>query len=286
MSQPQEVHTLICHHDVDMALICLGSLVKNCSDSLKIIFHDDGTLTSNDTKKLEASFGNASIISKKEADELMTASLSKYPKCQEFRRKNIMALKILDIPIMSDSKIAYCDSDIFFLRPFRNIFEFPSNKVCAVFMQDNKDAYSFKLNRIYFNIEVKILRSINAGLFIFNSNYYDIDYVEWLLLKLNDSKPNIWIEQTCWAALAARCETRIWDPELVCVISEKTNLPNGLVAGHFTRPVRNKLFDVVNKPMASMLFNHQSIGTIPSDKVRLINIVLRKIINKITGVLN
>ncbi len=120
------IRSLVCHRDVDMALACLGSLLRFSHDPLRLVLHDDGSLTSEDIQRLLTGLEGSTIVLRSEADELMNQLLKNHPYSYKYRYEQAYSLKLLDIPLLSKGDIAYCDTDVLFLRPFYGMFRQPS----------------------------------------------------------------------------------------------------------------------------------------------------------------
>lgn len=236
-----QIHNLICHRDVDIAMKCLMSLLKNSSDPIELVLHDDGSLTVEDLEAIRKHLGEIKIIKRNVADLKMDELLKNYPTCRKFRYQNIMALKILDVPLLSDSDFGYSDSDILYLKPFRNLFSFPDENVSAVFMYDIQEAYSLYPWNMLLDKNVKYKSRINAGLYYFRKTSFDLDYLEWILKKTKFRPISIWMEQTCWAALAYKAGCHHWDKSQVVMVSKKEDITQDTVAAHFGGSIRNLL---------------------------------------------
>src|SRR5262245_15033112 len=99
--------------------------------------HDDGTLTGEDRERLAAELRAPAIVPRAEADERAAAFLSHHPALREFRRGNVMALKLIDTTMYAGEELAYCDTDILFLRPFTGLYgQLREIGAGAVFMKD------------------------------------------------------------------------------------------------------------------------------------------------------
>jgi len=241
MQNTTNVHTLICHNDISMAITCLSSLINNSFDKLNLIFHDDGSLTQLDTEILMKEFPESEVISKNEADEYIYECIKNYPNCLNFRKNNILSLKLFDVPIYSKSLVSYCDTDIFFFRPFKNLFKFKDSHTSAIFMSDRKESYSLKPLQIYKNQQFNLISKLNSGLYLYDVKNYDLELLDWFLSKLDINYLPIWVEQTCWALLASRTNTRMWDFNAILILKSQMDISYDLIAGHFTKPVRSLL---------------------------------------------
>ncbi|MDJ0705716.1 MAG: hypothetical protein QNJ46_20820, partial [Leptolyngbyaceae cyanobacterium MO_188.B28] len=139
-----KVHSLVCHKHVDMALACLGSLLRYSAEPLHIYLHDDGSLRIEDKDRLSEGLNNAKIILRSEADELINQRLRNYPNAAKYRYEHALALKLLDIPLLEERDIAYCDSDILFFKPFSRLFQLPNSETSSIFMMDKWESYSIR----------------------------------------------------------------------------------------------------------------------------------------------
>jgi hypothetical protein len=116
--------------------------VRFSSEPINLLIHDDGTLTRADREKLMARVTGAGILSREEADSFVQPLLKRYPKCRAYRELHPFALKLIDMALMQSEELAYCDSDVLFVRPHKGLFSWPDLKTSAIFMQDIQDAYS------------------------------------------------------------------------------------------------------------------------------------------------
>jgi hypothetical protein len=235
------VHGLVCHGHVDMAYINFSSLLKYSVQPIKLVIHDDGSLTEQDKAKLICLQG-AEVLSRPEADELMNPLLKKYPNCYKIRYEHPMFLKLLDIALLSSDDFGYCDTDVLFFRPFQGLFQWPDAKTSAIFMQDYIEAYSVFPWHLIGTKKLSLPSKVNAGLMFVRKSAYDLDFVEWFLgQRTFRSKPIHKMEQTCWAALGYRIGCRLWNPDQIVLMRTDTTLTEGMVAGHFVKEVRHCL---------------------------------------------
>jgi hypothetical protein len=238
---PTIVHGLICSRDISMALAGFSSLLKFSDTPIKLLLHDDGSLTSKDREILLRSLDGVQIISRSHADEEMAENLRNYPSCRLYRKEYVYGLKLLDIAFMSDGDFGYCDSDILFMRPFKNLFKWPDSKTSAIFMQDYLDAYSMLPWHLTGKNSIKLASKINSGVIFFRKKDYDLDFVEWFLGKQQFRHKVGWLEQSCWAALGSRVGCRQWNPEQVALMRPWTEDSPQLVAGHFVKESRYRM---------------------------------------------
>lgn len=238
-----EVRTLLCSHHVDMAILCLSSLINFSSDPIKLVIHDDGSLTQRDIDLLKTTLKNIKIISRSEADVVMTEILKTYPHLRQERKKYALRLKLLDIPLMSTSDIAYCDTDILFFRPFHNLFCWPDTYTSAIFMIDNNECYSARPLSLLRNKNLKLPSRVNGGLFYMRKRDYDLDFVDWFLKQSQFCVIPFWTMQTCFAALAYRIGLKLWDSQQISIPSPRMIDDERVIAAHFVTPLRHLLSD-------------------------------------------
>src|SRR5436305_5385576 len=93
---PREVATVLGHTHVEMAIVCLGSLLRHSAEELTLRLHDDGSLTAADLERLAAGLGGPQVVRRAAADERAETFLAHHPALRAFRRANPLALKLVD----------------------------------------------------------------------------------------------------------------------------------------------------------------------------------------------
>lgn len=241
-----------------MALTCLGSLLRHAADPLELRIHDDGTLTAGDRERLTARLARPAsqaplarlapqrppeIIARAEADELVAPLLVRYPAARAFRAANSLGLKLLDVPLLcgGDDELAYCDSDVLFLRPFSGLFDLPPG-FDALFMRDPQNAYSVRSWHLFAEPRLRLAAHVNSGVIAFRTRFFDPGLLDWFLSRPQYRFAPVWVEQTCWALLAQPAGCRLLDPGAVSIPVAGKRLAERQVALHFVNPVR-ELFE-------------------------------------------
>jgi hypothetical protein len=238
---PRLVSTLLGHAHVEMALLCLGSLLDRSADRLRLRIHDDGSLTEADLERLAAGLGDPAVVPRRQADERLADLLATRPAASAFRGANPLALKILDVPLLAaGGEVAYCDSDVLFLRPVSRLFELPPG-AGALFMHDRENAYSVRSWHLLLEPRLRLAAHLNSGIVVFRTRCFDLDLVEWFLSHPEYRFAPVWIEQTCWALLAQPAGCRLLDPEAVSIPAPGREPAERQVALHFVSPVRGLL---------------------------------------------
>jgi hypothetical protein len=230
------VASLLGHRHVDMAILCLGSLLRGAAEPLALRLHDDGSLTAGDRERLAAALGEPVLVPRSEADERVADALSGRPALAAFRRANPLALKLIDAVLYAGTELAYCDTDVLFLRPFAGLFTVSGT---ATFMADHQNAYSVRSWHLVLHHRLRLARRVNSGMIQFPTAAWDPDLLEWYLGRPEFGFAPVWMEQTAWALLGAAAGCRLFDPRQIAIPS--AGPPAALderVALHFVSPVR------------------------------------------------
>jgi hypothetical protein len=239
LQDPLRVASIVGHAQVEMAIHCLGSLLRYSVDDLTLRLHDDGSLTEEDRERLAAELRHPEVISRAEADERTADFLARHPALRAFRRGNVMALKLIDAMLFAGDELAYCDSDIFFLRPFSGLYPLRGTAAGAMFMSDRQNAYSIRSWHLLRYPGLRLPQRLNAGITAFRATGFDLDLLEWYVSRPEFQFSPVWMEQTAWGLLAERVGCRILDPDQVVIPIPGEPVPEGTVALHFVSPVRS-----------------------------------------------
>jgi hypothetical protein len=240
--QPLLVSTLLGRAQVETALACLGSLRRYGAEPFRLRIHDDGTLGPGELARLEGALGSFEVVPRREADERMEEILARHPAARACRGANPLALKLLDAPLLTGGeRLAFCDGDILFLRPFSGLFAWPGPDVGAVMMADTQDAYSVRSWHLLLDRRLRLPRRINTGVVLFRTELYDLDLVDWFLARPGYQRTPVWVEQTAWALLAARAGCQVYDPRQIAFPERPVRIPGEAMALHFVSPRRDLL---------------------------------------------
>src|SRR6185369_1948831 len=87
----KRVASLLGHAHVEMAALCLGTLLRGSAEPLALRLHDDGSLTSEDRERLAAALNDPEVVPRAEADERVAEVLARRPALAAFRRRNPLA---------------------------------------------------------------------------------------------------------------------------------------------------------------------------------------------------
>jgi hypothetical protein len=237
----RRVASLLGHRHVEMAILCLGSLLRGSAEPLALRLHDDGSLTGEDRERLAEGLGALEVVPRSAADERVGDILAVRPALAAFRRTNPLALKLIDAVLYAGDELAYCDTDVLFLRPFSGLFRSGAG---AVFMSDRQNAYSLRSWHLLGHPQLRLPRRVNSGILQFPTADWDPDLLEWYLARPEHGFAPVWMEQTAWALLGGRVGCRRFAPEQIAIPAEGPGVERPseeLVALHFVGPVREQL---------------------------------------------
>jgi hypothetical protein len=242
---------------MNLGMRCLGSLVRMSQEKIHLIIHDDGTLRAEDITTLQSALP-CSVILREEADALIIPQLSNYKACLEYRQKHVLALKLFDISLLETDTLAYCDTDILFLKPFSGLFDLDKFAADAVFMQDCREAYTLRPWHVWPLGPVKISAKTNTGLICFNPKKFDLDRVNYFLGRYGNEevfiKHSAWIEQTTWAVASSALRCKVYNPEnFIIATPGNRSLFEQAIGIHFVSLFRKLFIDEVKEPDTEQL---------------------------------
>jgi hypothetical protein len=255
IAKPRPVHTLLGESTLQTSLTCLPTLTRYSADPIRLVIHEDGTLSEQGRDALREALPGAEFVARSRADEEVNDRLGHYPHCRTARATNIMFLKMFDMVLLEPGELAYCDSDILFLRPFTGLFGEQPTRFPALFMTDSRDAYAVRPWHLWPFGRLRLASRANAGLMRIAQGLLDLDAVEWLLRRMDGHRVWVrrwyWNEQTCWAALAGQVECGLWDSRQIVMASlDMAEFTTEAVAVHFVSTFRSHLAEYSQKTAA------------------------------------
>jgi Zn finger protein HypA/HybF involved in hydrogenase expression len=197
------VKTLLGKNNLEFSISCLKSFVNNATSPVKLVVLDDGTLSAVEIERLENSFDECRVVTKRDRDALIQEKLKNYPACYQYREQVIYAYKIFDAMLCDDDEdLIFIDSDVYFKKKFT----LPDFNGVPTFMMGRQHAYSFTPLE-FMKVKYAIFPYVNTGLFYFPRKQFDLAFIESLLNDkiINKGVGRIsWLEQTLWAFIAGR----------------------------------------------------------------------------------
>jgi hypothetical protein len=204
-------HILVCHQDLLLTVCSAKSLNLAMKQALPWLFHDDGSLTTDDKAMLMRQFPGCRVINRAESDEWFRARADKYPRLTALRQQHVMLLKLADVYVYSNAKrVLYVDSDVlFFNKPEFLIAALHEGQPKNYFNRDLASAYITTSTLLSELTGVMPPDSLNAGLSALNRDDIALVKIEKVLQLLDDNVRADWlhyshlIEQTAVALLSA-----------------------------------------------------------------------------------
>lgn len=173
---------------------------------------NDGSLSIESKEKI-ASMGFI-VAPEIDVNAAVNSILSNYPAIHEIRKKSILFKKIIDTSIFfTHKKMLFVDSDVIFTRRFILPSDAPSLLFCIDEIPGYGGSWQVPLRH-------PIVTGLNSGFIYFDPAIIDLDYLEYIAKKYFLKTKNIWwLEQTCWALLAGRIQSKgIFEGKDACVI--------------------------------------------------------------------
>ena len=241
------INTLICHVDIERALVCLKTFVLACENQIAIRFFSDGSVTAEDIAALKAEFSSSQFYERDEVVEAVSPMIEAFPHCREMTNSSAFGLKLIEMPlycqhVLAEKSFVYIDSDIMFFRALTNWRELWERNV---FLSEHEGVLSGRPSVIL--KQTSVLSDLNSGLIAINSKWHDLKLIEWYLGQeaMRDANTGL-SEQTCWAILGARAQSkgaRVWQiaPYQVVVNRDFRELRPKNLALHFIGPLKSRI---------------------------------------------
>jgi len=160
---------------------------------------DDGTLLLDDQKRIANLDERIEIISREEREDRALSKLKSFPLATAFRQQHPLALKLLDLPLLSDDPLVFIDSDILIVRRF-SMEEIKS--LPAFLLREDDQGYSAQLLRIK-ALGKRIPDGGNTGFFKLPIDRYNLNYIEYFLSRSDLVQIPSMVEQTLLSILLA-----------------------------------------------------------------------------------
>ena len=153
-----EIHSLICHRDVNMMLTSAKSFLRFLP-AASLVLHDDGSITAADRATFEQHLPGSRIVTREEADSALRQVLP--PDVYAQRAKYFFLLKLFDFNFFhAGKKTILLDSDIVFLARPDEIVDWASRDNVAPFYNEDWCS-SYRAKTLPAGIEIP--PKLNAG---------------------------------------------------------------------------------------------------------------------------
>jgi hypothetical protein len=241
IGEPLDIHVLLGHDVLGWGIGCLRSLNSASVESIQLVVHEDGSLSTQDRLLIETALPVTGFVSASESDEKVRSALSNYPNAEAFRRDDVLSKKLIDIPLIANGDFVYCDADILFVRRFFGLREACTNGVFTYMFDRFENSSIFFMDQYVRRTRVPVAQHFNSGLMSVPGASYDLEFVDWFLGVPQFRRHLQIVEQTCWGILAARTKKMAaWDPRQVTFPSQRRD-DDGVVAVHYIGELRGGL---------------------------------------------
>ena len=269
-----EVHNVVCHRDLPIALVCLKSLLATSQEKGRLVIHDDGSLIDDDQASIRAELPNVSVISRNQADCELAEHLEAFPTLREARSRIPHLLKVVDVPMLCRGEdVSFVDSDVLFLRAHQGLFQIsPARGVRCRFLFDMRTCHGFRLKDFWPLGLVSPIARLNSGLFCIKRNVIDFDWIEAVCRRVGLAQMlqhRSWFEQGLWAAIAARVGCEMIDRSQIATAEAMNQIPSDPIALHFVTPVRALLGRYTNLVQVSR--PAEAVRSIPASRYTILH---------------
>jgi hypothetical protein len=191
-----EVHTVLCHKDVYIYLAAIKSFLR-FYNNLKVLVHDDGTLSEKDKEFLKTHVKGIEIIDRVHADNYIRNFLKEKKHCLAARERKITYFQALDYFIFSKAdKIIGLDSDTLFYKKPEEIIEWAESRKKILLYNYEKgggeNIFIFNNNGKVINeryprsFPFKLLTGFNGGFFCSYREVFNADLAEKYLRYIHE----------------------------------------------------------------------------------------------------
>ena len=248
------VHTLACEQHVWFAVPCLRSLLAYSLDPIRLVIHDDGSLTQRSVELLAAAFPDAILVPRASADAEMADALAQFPQMAQARIHLPHVIKLWDLALIQpDSIVRYVDTDVLFQQSFRGLFPVSGETASGAFMMDSGNSFGAHPGDFWPLGPLRVARCLNSGLFWIRRDRIDYDRMEFLFKRWGPQrirKYHGWFEQTVWADQAWRSRCSMYDPVQFGTADPVESVNNKLIGVHYVTPTRGMLKSLLESASA------------------------------------
>jgi hypothetical protein len=245
------VHTLACEAHLWFAVPCLKSLLACSEEPVRLVIHDDGSLTEESFARFAAAFPDAVLVRRRAADEQLAEALKRFPSMAEARGHLPHVIKLFDVTMTHpEAIVCYADTDVLFQRRFRGLFPDSaqaagsSEATAGAFMMDSANCFGAHPGDFWPFGPLRVARQLNSGLFWVRRDRIDYERMEYLFNRWGPArikKYHGWFEQTVWADHAWRTRCSLFDPKQFGTANAEREGNDRLVGVHYVTPTRNLL---------------------------------------------
>ena len=203
-----EIHVLTSRHDWLNLIWSLKSFYAASGRRYALCIHEDGTLDPFALSSLQRHFPTARIIRRHEADQRLARELGAFPRSSQFRKTNLLALKVFDfISFLQADRMVLFDSDLlFFDEPTDYLSRLEDgNYRLNAFNADCESAYTVDAEAVRTRLGFELLARVNSGFGVIHRDSMRLEWIEEFLALPGLAEGHFWrIEQTLYALCGSR----------------------------------------------------------------------------------
>lgn len=160
---------------------CSGSTSSDAANQVfSLTILDDGSLLPSDIRAIKKHLDNVKVITRKEADDIISKNYQQYKFYLKYRDKEAMVRKAIDLPLLaSKPNVLAFDSDIlFFRKPTYLLKVMNDKKIKAAFISDTTSAFTISDIEAKHHFGLSLVPNLNGGLTYCTRDLIDLDLVE------------------------------------------------------------------------------------------------------------
>jgi len=203
-----ELHVMTSSDDWLNLIWTLKSFYVASKRRYRLCIHEDGSVPPDGIEQLQRHFPAARLVRRTNADARVLAELSAYPRCQHFRKTNLLSPKVFDFTSYLEADRMLClDSDLLFFKEPLDLLqriEDPNFKK-NVFNADFGSAYTVTAETAMKYLGLTLRERINSGLGLVHRGSMRWDWIEEFLGIPGILQGHFWrVEQTLIALSSCR----------------------------------------------------------------------------------
>ena len=269
-----EIHVLTSCHDWLNLIWSLKSFYAASGRRYALCIHEDGTLDQFAVSSLQRHFPTARIIRRQEADQRLAHELRDFPRSSQFRKTNLLALKVFDfLAFLQADRMVLFDSDLlFFDEPTAYLFRLEDgNYRLNAFNADCDSAYTVAAEAVQARFGHELLARVNSGFGIVHRDSMKLEWIEEYLAVPGLADGHFWrIEQTLYALCSSRYGAELLPQEYE--VSLEAGIPPRIFR-HYVGAIRHLMYGegIAHLAQERFLNGHQwTRGVVPdSSSVQL-----------------
>lgn len=155
-------------------------LTHSANQVFSLTILDDGSLLPSDIRAIKKHLDNVKVITRKEADDIISKNYQQYKFYLKYRDKEAMVRKAIDLPLLaSKPNVLAFDSDIlFFRKPTYLLKVMNDKKIKAAFISDTTSAFTISDIEAKHHFGLSLVPNLNGGLTYCTRDLIDLDLVE------------------------------------------------------------------------------------------------------------